>query len=178
MLCQFQHEPHEPPSGSEEAEQTERCPGKGPGSDVRCYVMLCYVFLMLCYGELCCNMFKTVAMDSKNIQLQLCLLLLRLLLLPWPLLLLFLVLPSLVLPPPPLPPVMLPTAAAAVVAAAAAVAARLRDDDRNSPDVLSYLLAENTYTSHAMKETQQLQQQLYQEMKDRIQEADTSVAVR
>lgn len=55
---------------------------------------------------------------------------------------------------------------------------RLRDDKRKSPDVLSYLKQENAYTAAAMSDTEQLQEELYKEMRARIQEADTSVAVR
>jgi oligopeptidase B len=55
---------------------------------------------------------------------------------------------------------------------------RLRDDERKSPAVLSYLSDENAYTAAAMADTQQLQDELYKEMRARIQEADTSVATR
>jgi hypothetical protein len=44
--------------------------------------------------------------------------------------------------------------------------------------VLSYLGEENAYTAAAMADTQQLQDELYKEMRARIQEADTSVATR
>jgi oligopeptidase B len=54
----------------------------------------------------------------------------------------------------------------------------LRDDARKSPAVLSYLGEENAYTAAAMSDTQQLQDELYKEMRARIQEADTSVATR
>jgi protease II len=57
-------------------------------------------------------------------------------------------------------------------------ACRLRDDARKSPAVLSYLEEENAYTAAAMCDTQQLQDELYKEMRARIQEADTSVATR
>ncbi|KAF6261714.1 hypothetical protein COO60DRAFT_1699654 [Scenedesmus sp. NREL 46B-D3] len=52
----------------------------------------------------------------------------------------------------------------------------LRDDERKSPAVLSYLKEENAYTAEAMSDTQQLQDELYREMRARIQEADISVA--
>jgi hypothetical protein len=55
---------------------------------------------------------------------------------------------------------------------------RLRDDERKAPAVLSYLESENAYTAAAMSDTQQLQDELYKEMRARIQEADTSVATR
>jgi hypothetical protein len=55
---------------------------------------------------------------------------------------------------------------------------RLRDDERKSSAVLSYLGDENAYTAAAMADTQQLQDELYKEMRARIQEADTSVATR
>ncbi|WIA17986.1 hypothetical protein OEZ85_009475 [Tetradesmus obliquus] len=54
----------------------------------------------------------------------------------------------------------------------------LRDDTRTSPAVLSYLNAENDYAAAAMADTQALQEQLYEEMKARIQEADVSAATR
>lgn len=57
-------------------------------------------------------------------------------------------------------------------------ACRLRDDERKSPAVLSYLKEENAYTAEAMSDTQQLQDELYREMRARIQEADISVATR
>jgi oligopeptidase B len=43
----------------------------------------------------------------------------------------------------------------------------LRDDERTSPAVLSYLAAENEYAAAAMADTQSLQEQLYEEMKVR-----------
>jgi oligopeptidase B len=54
----------------------------------------------------------------------------------------------------------------------------LRDDDRKDPAVVSYLEAENTYTTAAMADTEELQAQLYNEMRARIKEEDTSVATR
>src|ERR1700752_4199214 len=47
--------------------------------------------------------------------------------------------------------------------------------DRNNPAALKYLNAENQYTEAVMKPLAGLQQKLYQEMRSRIQEADTSV---
>jgi oligopeptidase B len=41
----------------------------------------------------------------------------------------------------------------------------LRDDERTSPAVLSYLTAENDYAAAAMADTRSLQEQLYEEMK-------------
>ena len=47
--------------------------------------------------------------------------------------------------------------------------------DKNNPEVMKYLKAENAYTRHIMKDTEQLQEQLYQEMKSRIKENDVTV---
>ncbi len=47
--------------------------------------------------------------------------------------------------------------------------------DRNDPEVMSYLEAENRYTGAVMKHTEALQEQLYQEMRGRIKETDLSV---
>ena len=47
--------------------------------------------------------------------------------------------------------------------------------DRNNPETLKYLNAENQYTEAVMKPVAGLQQKLYQEMRGRIQEADSSV---
>jgi oligopeptidase B len=54
----------------------------------------------------------------------------------------------------------------------------LRDDDRKSRRVLAHLAAENAYTAAALADTEALQEDLYKEMRRRIQEADVSVAVR
>lgn len=54
----------------------------------------------------------------------------------------------------------------------------LRDDDRKDPAVVSYLEAENSYTTAAMADTEALQAELYKEMRARIKEDDTSVATR
>ncbi|MBV8212426.1 MAG: S9 family peptidase [Verrucomicrobia bacterium] len=50
--------------------------------------------------------------------------------------------------------------------------------DRKNPDTLKYLTAENQYTEAVMKPVAGLQQKLYQEMRSRIQEADSSVPYR
>jgi len=47
--------------------------------------------------------------------------------------------------------------------------------DRNNPATLKYLNAENQFTDAVMKPIAGLRQKLYQEMRGRIQEADTSV---
>src|SRR5580704_16101356 len=47
--------------------------------------------------------------------------------------------------------------------------------DQNNPATLKYLSDENRYTESVMKPLAGLQQRLYQEMRGRIQEADTSV---
>ena len=50
--------------------------------------------------------------------------------------------------------------------------------DRNSPEVTSYLEAENDYTQEMMKDTEELQQTLYDEMVTRTKEEDASVPAR
>ncbi|UCC32156.1 MAG: S9 family peptidase, partial [Phycisphaerales bacterium] len=47
--------------------------------------------------------------------------------------------------------------------------------ERNNPDVIAYLEAENDYTKAVMKHTRKLQEKLYQEMKSRIKETDLTV---
>jgi oligopeptidase B len=47
--------------------------------------------------------------------------------------------------------------------------------DRNDPAVLAYLEAENRYTADVMRNTEGLQERLYDEMRARIQETDLSV---
>ena len=47
--------------------------------------------------------------------------------------------------------------------------------DRNNPEVLAYLEAENRYTEHAMEPLKELQEKLYDEMLGRIREDDSSV---
>ncbi|GAB4335386.1 MAG: oligopeptidase B [Calditrichia bacterium] len=50
--------------------------------------------------------------------------------------------------------------------------------DRNNPEVIQYLEAENAYTAAVMKHTEPLQKKLFQEMKSRIKETDLSVPVK
>jgi oligopeptidase B len=50
--------------------------------------------------------------------------------------------------------------------------------DRNDPEVIAYLEAENRYTRAVMQHTETLQEQLYQEMRGRIKETDLSVPER
>ena len=50
--------------------------------------------------------------------------------------------------------------------------------EKTNPDVISYLNAENAYTSAKMKHTEALQQKLYDEMLGRIKETDLSVPFR
>ncbi len=47
--------------------------------------------------------------------------------------------------------------------------------ERDNPDVIAYLEAENRYTNAIMAHTKDLQQRLYQEMKARIEETDLTV---
>ena len=47
--------------------------------------------------------------------------------------------------------------------------------NKDDPAVMEYLTAENTYTDAVMKPTEELQAALYQEMRARIKEDDTSV---
>lgn len=51
-------------------------------------------------------------------------------------------------------------------------------DREGDPDVLAYLEAENAYTAAAMAHTEPLQEQLFEEIRARIQETDLSVPVR
>ncbi|MFP4019146.1 MAG: S9 family peptidase [Bacteroidales bacterium] len=48
-------------------------------------------------------------------------------------------------------------------------------NDRNNPEVIEYLKAENEYTDSALKPTEKLQEKLFEEMKGRIKEDDESV---
>jgi oligopeptidase B len=48
-------------------------------------------------------------------------------------------------------------------------------NDRENPEVISYLEAENAYTASQMAKTDELQQNLYDEIKGRIKEQDESV---
>src|SRR5712691_3401795 len=50
--------------------------------------------------------------------------------------------------------------------------------DRNDPDTIAYLEAENAYTRAQMQHTEELQAKLYTEMLGRIQQTDTSAPVR
>lgn len=54
----------------------------------------------------------------------------------------------------------------------------LRDDDRTDGDVLAHLREETDYCHNVLENTEQLQEQLYREMRGRIQEADESAPVR
>jgi len=60
----------------------------------------------------------------------------------------------------------------------------IRQDDyywlreKDDPEVLDYLRAENAYTDGAMKPQESFQQSLYQEMLARIKEDDSSVPYR
>src|SRR5215475_11514015 len=47
--------------------------------------------------------------------------------------------------------------------------------EKENPDVLAYLKAENAYTDAILKPTEALQEKLYQEMLSRIQQTDLSV---
>lgn len=48
-------------------------------------------------------------------------------------------------------------------------------NDRENPEVIKYLEAENAYTKSAMRDTETFQQSLFEEMKSRIKEDDESV---
>ncbi len=48
-------------------------------------------------------------------------------------------------------------------------------NDKEDPEVIAYLNAENAYTKTKLEHTEQLQEQLFEEMKSRIKEDDTSV---
>jgi oligopeptidase B len=50
--------------------------------------------------------------------------------------------------------------------------------ERDNPEVIQYLEAENAYTEEVMKHTQNLQEKLYQEMVSRIKETDMEVPVK
>lgn len=55
----------------------------------------------------------------------------------------------------------------------------LRDqNEKKSDEIIKYLRAENAYTKHVMKDTELLQDQLFEEMKSRIKEDDLSVPVK
>ena len=50
--------------------------------------------------------------------------------------------------------------------------------ERDNPEVIAYLEAENAYTEAVMKHTEDFQEKLYQEIKGRIKETDLSVPYR
>lgn len=50
--------------------------------------------------------------------------------------------------------------------------------DRDDPDTIAYLEAENAYTQSAMEHTDELQQMIFEEIKSRTQETDLSVPAR
>lgn len=54
----------------------------------------------------------------------------------------------------------------------------MRDDQRQDPKVLAHLEAENAYTDAVLAHTKALQEQLFEEMKGRIQKDDDSPAVK
>jgi len=54
----------------------------------------------------------------------------------------------------------------------------LRDDERTDPDVIAHLEAENAHTADALGHTGELQEQIFQEIKGRVQETDLSVPTR
>ena len=54
----------------------------------------------------------------------------------------------------------------------------LRSDDRSDPEVLAHLEAENAHTAEALAHTEDLQTELFEEMKARIKETDLSVPFR
>src|SRR5690606_5201341 len=51
----------------------------------------------------------------------------------------------------------------------------LRSDDRSDPEVLALLEAENAYVAEALAHTEDLQRELFEEMRSRIKETDLSV---
>ena len=51
----------------------------------------------------------------------------------------------------------------------------LRDMDRKDPKILAYLEAENEYTNEILKPTENLQKELFEEIKGRIKQDDSSV---
>ncbi len=50
--------------------------------------------------------------------------------------------------------------------------------DRDNPETIAYLEAENAYTKEVMAHTEELQETLYREMRGRIKETDLSVPIR
>ncbi len=53
----------------------------------------------------------------------------------------------------------------------------LRDDDRNDPEMLAYLKAENTYAKAVLAPTEALQKELFEELKGRLKKDDSTVPV-
>ncbi len=51
----------------------------------------------------------------------------------------------------------------------------MRDDEREDPEILAHLEAENAYTDAAMAGTEELQKELFEEMKGRLEQNDASV---
>ena len=51
----------------------------------------------------------------------------------------------------------------------------LRDMDRKDPEIIQYLEDENAYTDAQMKDTESLQEELFQELKGRVKQTDESV---
>lgn len=51
----------------------------------------------------------------------------------------------------------------------------LRDDSRQNPEVLAYLTAENQYAAKVLGPSQQLEEQIFGEMRSRVKEDDSSV---
>jgi oligopeptidase B len=54
----------------------------------------------------------------------------------------------------------------------------LRDNERTNPEVIAYLEAENAYTAHVMKPTEELQNRIFEEIKARVKETDLTVPYR
>ncbi|CAL5221645.1 g3872 [Coccomyxa viridis] len=54
----------------------------------------------------------------------------------------------------------------------------LRDDERENPEVLDHLKAEAAYAKQVLADTEKLQEELYKELRGRIQEADRTVPLR
>ena len=48
-------------------------------------------------------------------------------------------------------------------------------NERDNPEVIAYLEAENAYTDKVMKHTEALQEELYEEIRSKIKEEDESV---
>ena len=51
-------------------------------------------------------------------------------------------------------------------------------NDRDNPDVIAYLEAENAYTEQVMKSTEEMQKRLFTEMRSRIKEDDSTAPAR